>query len=265
MIRINCLWVRGRLGYIERLCVSSMLAQGHEVHLFSYEPLSGVPEGAVPREAAEIMPMDRLIRYRGSGSYALGANLFRYMLLQREPGLWLDVDMLMLRPVELPGEHIFGLQAPGVVNNAVMAFPPASPVLVDLVRLMTERPTLPPWAPPAKRLAQRALRLVGWDRRPEDFHWGTFGPKALTWFLTAHGLMERAQPPSVFYPVAYDEARRLFAPGDRLEGRIGADTLGVHLWNEQIKDLKAAPPPEGSFVAEMCARHGIEPEARPAG
>lgn len=57
---IQSLWVHGRLSPMERLCIRSFLAHGHEFHLYAYGPLEGVPEGTRVVDAREILPEDRV-------------------------------------------------------------------------------------------------------------------------------------------------------------------------------------------------------------
>ena len=99
---LNSLWVGDQLGILEQLCIRSALAAGHPFHLYSYEPskLRGVPDGVEVRDAAEVMPRERMIAYAECNSYALGANFWRYELLGLGLGYWVDLDVLMLRPFD---------------------------------------------------------------------------------------------------------------------------------------------------------------------
>ena len=44
---IQALWIGPSLSSMERLAVRSFLANGHEVHLYAYGEVEGVPEGIV--------------------------------------------------------------------------------------------------------------------------------------------------------------------------------------------------------------------------
>jgi len=257
MLQIKTLWIGGRLGYVEQLCLKSMVAQGHPVCLYHYEPLEGVPEGVTIRPGDEIVPLDQLPVYEKTGSWALGANLFRYLMLQRVDGIWLDVDVFLLKPIRIDSKVIFALQNAIQVNNAVLRLPPDSPVLRDLVALFCSRPILLPWERRRKRLAQRLLALIGRDARHADFGWGTFGPRALTHFLGKHGMFPHALPAESFYSVPWDRAREFFDPEVDILRGLPDGAVGLHLWNEMIRDLKRQPPPPGSFIATQCAVHGV--------
>jgi len=131
---INSLWVGDRLNFIERLCVRSALATGHGFRLFSYEPdkLKGVPEGVELRDAADIMPREKLITYADTGAVALGANFWRYHLLSKGFSPWCDMDLLFVGA--FPNDpYVFGWEHAGWINNAVMAAPADSPFVNDLL------------------------------------------------------------------------------------------------------------------------------------
>ena len=54
---IQSLWIGDSLSVMERLSLSSFLKNGHEVHLYTYGGVKGVPAGVVVKDAAEIVPM----------------------------------------------------------------------------------------------------------------------------------------------------------------------------------------------------------------
>jgi hypothetical protein len=89
------LWIGPQLGAVERACLKSVISQGHPLALYCYDVPEGVPTGVEVRDAASILPRDRVIRHR-SGSVAIFANWFRYELQRRELGIWLDTDVYPL-------------------------------------------------------------------------------------------------------------------------------------------------------------------------
>ena len=101
---INSLWIGRPLGLIEQLSIASFLRNGCEYHLYCYEKIEGVPAGAIVRDASEILPASEIFYYShglGKGSVAAFANLFRYKLLFKRGGWWMDTDMVCLRPMEI--------------------------------------------------------------------------------------------------------------------------------------------------------------------
>ena len=258
MRTLNSLWVGDQLGSLEQLCILSALAAGHPFHLYSYEPskLRGVPGGVEVRNAAEVMPRERLLAYADSDSYALGANFWRYEMLALGLGYWVDLDILLLRPFEFKEDYVFGREQEGTVNNAVLLAPENSALVRDL-RELPPRIGRPPWYGP-RRSAQYFLRRIREGRlRLEDYPWGTFGPGLLGYLIEKHGLTDFAQPHQVFYPVSWHRARMLYGPNEQVESVLSEQTRAIHLYNSQLRDLAKEPPPAGSFMAAQFTKFGL--------
>jgi hypothetical protein len=243
------LWIGPGLGRLERACLRSVLRQGHQVALYCYRPIANVPAGVEVRDAAQILPEDRIIRHRG-GSVALFANWFRYELLRRGLGTWVDLDFYLLKPLPMETPCLFGWQQGGAVNNAVLRLPAESEILAELLAIFAER-EVPFWLSPAQRLAARARLLLSGRTGVSHMPWGSAGPHALTALARRHRKLDEALPAAAFHPVHHDEADWLRDPSRPLDAMIAPDTIGVHLWNEKIKAWKEAPAPPGSFLARL--------------
>jgi hypothetical protein len=257
---LNSLWVGPTLGYLERLCLASAKATGHEFTLWSYDPgnLANVPAGTDLRDAAEVMPRERLLRYRDSGSVALGANLWRIELLAKGLGCWVDMDFIFLRQFDFESEYIFGWEYENWINNAVLMAPAHSKMVTDLQEIPQPN-RRPPWWGPRRTLEFYLKRLRGQQIELEDFPWGTFSAGLVTHVVKANGLSSRAQHPVVFYPVRWKDARDLYEPAEKVEARLSSETRAVHMWHSRLEGLRNAPPPPGSFVAKMCERYEVAP------
>src|SRR5262245_12502164 len=96
---LHTLWVGGRLGWFERLCLTSMLAQGHRVVVWCYQAIENLPEAVLPASANLVLPESAIIRHRRMNSLALFSNRFRYRLLRMQAVTWVDIDMLFLRRI----------------------------------------------------------------------------------------------------------------------------------------------------------------------
>ncbi|WP_120716541.1 hypothetical protein [Tsuneonella amylolytica] len=256
---LNSLWVGPRLDYLERLCLASARATGHEFTLWSYEPheLEGVPPGTDLRDAAEVMPRERLLRYRDSGSVALGANLWRIEMLAKGLGHWVDMDFIFLRPLAFPTPFVFGWEYENHINNAVLGAPANSAMVRDL-QSIPQPNRCPPFYGPKRKLMFYWQRLREGRIELEDYPWGTFSAGLVTYVVKTNNLAHHAQPPDVFYPVRWKDARELYEPAEVVEGMLTERTVAVHMWHSRLEGLKDAPPPPGSFIAKMCDRFGVE-------
>jgi len=76
-----------------------------------YEEPRGVPEGVTVRDASEILPAERMFRCPSGtlneGSLSGFSNLFRYTLLQRIGGWWVDTDVCCLRAFEMDRNELY--------------------------------------------------------------------------------------------------------------------------------------------------------------
>jgi hypothetical protein len=251
LLTCNTLWIGERVGRLERACFRSVLAQGHGLRLWCYDPPEGVPDGVDLADAAAILPRERIVAH-ASGSVALFANLFRYELQRRGLGLWVDADVYLVAPLEGLPETLFGRVAGDEINTAVLRLPPGSPLLPPLLALYEER-SVPPWLSPGARAAAHWRLLSTGRSRLDLMPWGSAGPHALTWLARRHGLEGWALPPGLFYPVHWRDADWILDPARSLDEVVTPLTRAVHLWNERIKALKEAPAPAGSFLARLQA------------
>jgi len=227
---IQMLWVRGPLSRMEVLSVRSYLAQGHPVHLYTYDPPPNVPEQASIRDGSEILPAN-LAPATGSapfasGSYAVFADLFRYRLLYERGGWWSDLDVVALRPwSDFPDTIVAGTNEAGygrIANNFVMRFPAGHEAM--------------------RRCAEQCERM---DIRTAGF--GTTGPLLLHDVLKSMAALDIVAEPDVFSPIPWnagwqftrslwerlslDELKqRIRRP--HLSCRFTHRTVAAHLWNE---------------------------------
>lgn len=253
--QVVSLWVGDSLGYIERLSLASFVANGHPTALYTYGDVSGMPEGVEVRDAAAVLPWAEAQHYL-QGSAALLADLFRLELQRQRLGLWVDTDVVCVRPVTIEGPFVAGRESNRFLNNAVLRLAPDAPILADwLAALRANR--LPPWIRFGRAPLAYLRRLAGFSQLPSTMPHGTFGPKAITALAERYGLTSHAQPTDVFYPVHPRLAERLWDPTFKLADVVTERTLTVHLWNEKLRDLRKTAPPAGSILHELMTRYAI--------
>ncbi len=252
----------GPLSWLEQLSVSSFLRHGHGIEIYSYDPLEGLPAGAILRDAAEILPRDQLTFYKGKGTPGVFSDRFRLCLLQQGRGLYSDLDVYCLKPLNGLPDYVMGFENVRSVNNAVLRMPSQSPLLNDLLAVFNrnKRPLLEPHLPLGRRLEVAARRLVGDPVHPENMQFGATGPFALTHYLRQYDLMHLVQPAPVFYPIPYNDIPALMQPGSDIEAAIRSETLAVHIWRSQLtrRGRAGMPLPErDSALWRLCKQDGI--------
>lgn len=253
----------GPMSWLEALCIASMARHGHRVDVYAYEQPQNFPVGANWRDAAEILPREQLVFYKGKGTPAVFSDRFRLELLRGQRGVYVDLDLYLLAPIEGPPDYLMAWERPGSVNSAVLHIPADSALLSDLFSVFSaeNRPLFEPHLSPLRRLEVAARRLLGEKIPPENMQYGATGPMALTYFVKKHGLADKVLPSSTYYPVPYEAIPRLMEPGSSVQPFLKPETRGIHLWRSQFTDRGRAGmilPPPGSAMAALCAREGIE-------
>ena len=205
---IQGLWIGPELSVMEQLSVSSFLLNGHEYHLYVYDEMGNVPEGARLLDASEILPRSSVFQYKRQASYAGFANFFRYKLLLERGGWWVDTDVVCLRPFDFAAEHVFSTETcrgEEVVTSGVIKAPAGSPVMAY-----------------AWEVCQR--------KNPSELVWGETGPRLMTEAVGRFSPAGRREPFRAFCPLEYSEWHKVLEPD--FEDGFGRDTYAVHLWNE---------------------------------
>ncbi|MGX7953612.1 hypothetical protein ACWPM1_13750 [Tsuneonella sp. HG249] len=263
MDRLNTLWFEGRLGYMEQLSIASALAQGHQVRIFSYNPgtLAGVPDAVEMRDAREVMDDERRVRLFEGKYKALGSDFFRYELFAKGLGYWMDLDVILLRPLDYELDHVFGWEHDTSINGAILKLPADSPMLHEL-RNVPETNWLPPFFGPRRTLLYYWQRFRRGEVKLEDLPWGAAGPALITYLARKHGKQHLAQAREVFYPVPYGRAEDLFAEARIVEGMLTPATRAVHMWHSRLTAWHDRAPPPGSYMDRVCRTYGIDPIRR---
>jgi hypothetical protein len=229
------MWIGGNLGPVAVACLTSFVRHGHRVVLYCYDPPKDVPEGVELADAEKIVPFDRAIRHKRTGSYAVFADLFRYELQRRGLGLWIDCDFYCVRPIFFDQEYVFGWQSRDQVNNAALRLPAESRLVAELIGLFDRATPIFPWLDESEQRKLRERKFAGERFDLSDLPWGSAGPRALTYLVRTLGLIQHAMKPTVFYPLPAREAPKLLRADADIGRFLTPATLTVHLWNEALR------------------------------
>lgn len=260
---VRSLWIGGELSIVETLCIRSFLANGHPFVLYTYGEIDNVPTGVQIRDANQILPESKVFQSHGE-SYAIFSDWFRWEMLFREGGWWVDMDVVCLAPFDFPEERVFAKESDGTLGTAVMNFPRED----ALCRKMRERCLHPEWLIQAPKFTRRLRDAFSWKRRLknpiEHLKWGEIaGPIALTQIVDAEGLMKLACPFFTFYPVNHLNAlsvvnRDMAMPET---SALLSASHAIHLWNEVLRrnrlDTRNVFYDRDSLFARLLHRYGV--------
>lgn len=250
----HALWIGPHLGELAAACLRSFVRAGHRVILHTYEELPDAHRAGVEvADASKVLPRERVFRHVRTGSYAMFSNLFRYEILRRSMGLYIDCDVVCIRPMVRRDGYVFGYQNSEQINGAILKIPADSRLLRDLLQLFDVRVFAPPWWTMGHRARQYVKALIGMPTDPANAPWGSAGPAAITYYAEKHGVARLAAQREVFYPLPCAEAQRVLDPRFDPVTVISPETLCFHLWHEALRSGDLSDPPPGSLLQRLYA------------
>ena len=195
MTTFNSCWVGDRLLPIANACINLFGAHGFRYCLYTYGTVNDVPAFVEQRDADAIVPAANV--FTAHGGLETFADLFAYRFLEKVGGWWVDNDVVCNTNSAPDVDIAFAEERVGIINNAVLRFPPAHPVIVDLLE-----------------------HIAAID--PVNAEWGSTGPQALSAVFQKHGIAGLASASADFYPLHWREAAKFLV--SRVQRRsIGQD------------------------------------------
>jgi hypothetical protein len=194
-----------------------------------------VPSQVHLRPAQAILPRERL--FEAHGGFEHFADLFRYRLIRKVGGWWIDTDVVCNTDQFPRADIVYAFaDTVGTINNGQFKFPRNHPVMVQA--------------------AEEAMSA--------DFSiWGASGPDLLTRIVRDANLDRHRWDRSQIYPIHWAEAAKLLLPEYRseLEERTKGSAF-IHLYAAMFRlqcgfDPHRFLPPRGSYLEALYLRYGI--------
>ncbi len=259
---ISGLWVGGPLTYLEKLCLRSFLTAGHEFHLYTYGPVSGVPDGVEIKDAKAILRLESDPADYTYNQIEVLADRFKYQLLLQAATIWADLDMYCLKPWDFPSGLICAWQkSERVVGAAVLGSDKASTLISELNRFAQQEAPTPPWMNEHDIQDIRERRESGQKVDAADLKRGSLGVHALSYFVKKLSLTQEVMARNSFYPVEFSDRGLLTQPEDTLTDLLGEEVYGVHLWGRRLRRSISSGemriPPATSFLGKQLENHQI--------
>lgn len=235
---LRTFWHGETIGPYQLMCLKSFAASGHRVEVLSYNRDLNVPDWISVEDAAQILPRELVLRPLGEeGALAIHANLFRYALLQKLGGWWIDPDILLLE-ADLPTGDVFfaGLDIFGRVPTGVLKFPAGHGLLTEALA-ETER---------------LSGSREGWEES---------GSALLTSLTERHKLNGKILSRMPLGPVSWFGVPDLFNPDSAEKlSRLCKDFHFLHLHDDAWRRAGIPhnlAPPEGSFLESQVQKYGV--------
>lgn len=229
-VQLNALWIGPKLPSLHQACLLSAIRAGHKIRLYCYSRPSNLPTDIEVADAGEILGETEVMRHRESGSPSLSSNRFRYLLLQKQLGPWIDTDVFVVKPLTSQDGYMMAWQDDELVGSAILHLPSGN--LTDFLCDFTKKShPVPFWYPPLQRLWLNFRKAAGVPLAAGDYPWGVHGPHLLTNAVRKLKLETNVQPPSTYYPVGWRDTGKLYSGESNIFDTLPASTEAVHLWH----------------------------------
>lgn len=258
---VQSLWIGKQLSKVEQLCIQSFLDHGHPFHLYTYEDIGNVPAGTQIFDAGSVIAHDKIFRFEdgwGKGSVSGFADLFRLLMLQKNGGWWVDMDIICLKPFTFKQATIICSSNEGeygsLANNCVIKAPKNSPLikycLDELARTDLKKMTFGSAGPFLFQKAVKELKMEDHIVPYQYFNpisWKFIDELVLGNMTSVNKLKELLRP--------------ILKPETMPGRRIMPNTYAVHFWNEVWnagKLDKNGKYGAGSLFEKLKHKHGIK-------
>jgi hypothetical protein len=251
----------GPLDPLRQTCLRSQVAAGHKVTVYSFDAVPGLPDGVGNAEAEAILPYafsERLRPARPDGSWRdwtilQFSDFFRMRLMAANAGLWLDADVLLLKPVEIdPAKPYFAWERPRQLGNSVLYLPPDHAIVAAFEEMMKQDELTPNWLALRHRLTFALRRWRGGSNRLSDIRIAIYGPAALTALARRENQLQHALPKQSFYAV-HAEPKLFFEQADFSALLGDPEIIGLHI---SPKGRGGEAPIPGSLYAWAAEKFG---------
>jgi hypothetical protein len=234
---VRTFWQSGVLSLYQRLALKSFADRGHRVEVFSYDPSLDLPRFVVVRDAAAVLPPERVLRFFPEhGRFVVNIDLFRYALLSKFGGWWIDPDVVLLG--DLPADEIFlaGPDEFGALSLAALRLPPQHPVAMIAEEVA----------------AANAASVATWPNA---------GALFLAQLAERHGLSSLLQSHARVAPVSCIELPKLFDPAHTqavTDASKDACFLDLHydVWLRAGVPVQSNPP-DRSWLRQLLQRFDL--------
>ena len=231
----NSLWIGNELLPQHVISINSFLQNGFEYNLYTYDEVKNIPSGVNVLDGNVILPESEIWYYQkgfNRGSPSGFANLWRCQFLYEYGGLWVDTDIVLLKPFDLNKKYIFISELNEKGNTTVTN-----------CLIYSQSTTASIWS--------EVIDNISYRNKDRVMH-GETGPDLLNYLVTKHKLEKYVLPPSTFCSIGYFETLKL------IDGsQLSRDAIGIHLCDAKSKlnDIDKKTYPHVSIIEQLKRKY----------
>lgn len=248
---IQSLWIGPSLSKLEQLSMKSFLDNGHIYHLYTYDKVEGIPDGIEVKDGNEILDKSEIFRYK-NGSISAFSNLFRFVLLFKKGGYWVDTDLVCLKKLPFKEEDIILVSEPfknyknSTPTSSLLKIPKNHIIGLQGIKILKE------------------FKKAILDGR---FGWGA-GPQTVKLLVNHYKLYNNILNWTAICSCCWDDYRSIFYPNEKDFDKniiknlddIPDNMYCIHLWNEMLRQGgidKNGSFDDNSLFEKLKKKHGI--------
>lgn len=250
-LKFGTLWFGNEPTLLQQISWNSYLYHGHELHIYLYDMSIKVPNGAIKKDANEIMLEKDIFLTKFDdplcgGGHQQFADLFRLHMLKKTDFIWTDSDMVCLTDTwPDPEPYLFGFfvdtphpaKGPIRINNDIL-YINNDEILDDLINNFVCMPT-----------ATKGDQIK-------------YGPVLLTDIISKNNLMHFVKEERVFHPIRYSHTRDFLNPFifEYTKGLM-ANSIAISLFNSswlmhslEIPKMDSTPQ-ENTLIGHLTKKY----------
>lgn len=203
----------GPLSNLEILSIKSFIANGHTILVYTYDKkMKSFDKSMEVKDASEILPIEK--RYQVKGMSTIFSDVFRYYLLYKDGGVWVDLDLVLLKPITTD-------------NPIVMSYAFKKKENGGMLNLALN--SVPLKVPKGHALVEAFLKNVESKDLGNQNHAYLAGPLMII-EVSKLNLCHYIVSPEIYSPLGWWEAPWTIHPGFGFD-RIQPVTVAIHLFN----------------------------------
>ena len=228
---VQCLTFKNDLNYIELLSCFSFIENGTSLHLYTYSQSLQVPKGVILKDANSIIPHNELILDK-DGGYSFAFNLFKYKLLYKNGGWWVDLDTFCLKQFNFNKKMVFSskrlFDKRISVDDTILKVNAQSPLILSCITELEET---------------------------FDINSSYFGSDLLQNKIFEFNYENYILTPNIFCPVPKQEYNRFFSEKGDL--RL-ADSFAFKFWSNAWSHKNLTINDKSSFYNRLKNKHNLD-------
>lgn len=223
---VQSLWIGDTLSILEVTCINSFLKNNYDYHLYVYNDVKNVPTGVIFKDANEILDRTEIYSYKNT-SYSAISNRFRFELLYKKGGMWVDTDVVCIKEYKIDEEkdkYIIFSESNKKYNEqkigaCILRFPKNDKILEDAIQICIDKKQ---------------------DILDGTLVWG-LGPSAVKYIVEKHDMKEYVKPWKFGNSCSCHHVMSIIDPNFKTTdprgyatniNELSDDTYFIHLWHE---------------------------------